>query len=211
VRKAARLPLDVLAPYLLAVPEQPGPLAWPAIFGNEHPVEVEVGFGKGLFLLTSSQALPQVNFLGIEVFRKYQLHTATRLAKRGLTNVRLVCGDARTFLAGHVAAESIQAVHVYFPDPWWKKRHVKRRLFQPDFAVTCERILRCGGRLHVVTDVESYFEHIVETLMHHTRLRRQPPEPTNEHDCLTNFERKYRLEGRPIYRASYVKPEGPGS
>src|SRR5262245_27436720 len=97
VRRAKRLPLEALAPYLLQAPQTPGALSWSEVFGNERPVEIEVGFGKGMFLLTSSQARPDVNFLGIEIFRKYQLYAATRLAKRSLKNVRLLCADARQF------------------------------------------------------------------------------------------------------------------
>src|SRR5262249_18402958 len=135
LRRDRRLPIEELAPYLLSVPETPSPLLWPAIFGNSHPVEIEVGFGKGLFLLTSSQTRPDVNFLGIETERKYQLFAATRMAKRRLTNVRLARADARLFLRDFVASDSCQAIHVYFPDPWWKKRHLKRRVFTPEFAV----------------------------------------------------------------------------
>src|SRR5262249_11359572 len=83
VRRAQRLTLEQLAPALLALPEPPRPYPWPEVFGNEHPVEIEVGFGKGLFLVTATAACPEVNFLGIEIARKYQLFTATRLIKRG--------------------------------------------------------------------------------------------------------------------------------
>jgi tRNA (guanine-N7-)-methyltransferase len=209
VRRARRLPLETLAPYLVEVPEQPATLGWSAVFGNNHPVEIEVGFGKGLFLLTSGQARPEVNFLGVEVFRKYQLYTATRLAKRGLKNVKVACADARAFLAECVPPDSVQAIHVYFPDPWWKTRHRKRRLFTADFAVNCQRVLQPGCRLLVVTDVDSYYQVITETVAQHTRLvlTELPAEKTPSHDFdyLTNFERKYRKEGRPIYRAVYYK------
>jgi len=124
VRRAKRLPLEELAPYLLEPSEPSAQLNWQPIFGNDHPVELEVGFGKGLFLLNACQACPDVNFLGIEILRKYQLYAATRLAKRGVKNVRLVKADAREFLGKFVRDESFQAIHVYFPDPWWKKRHV---------------------------------------------------------------------------------------
>jgi tRNA (guanine-N7-)-methyltransferase len=194
---------------LVEVPEQAATLKWSAVFGNEHPVDIEVGFGKGLFLLTSGQARPDVNFLGIEIFRKYQLYTATRLAKRGLKNVKVACADARTYLAERVTPDSVQAIHVYFPDPWWKTRHRKRRLFTADFAVSCQRVLQPGGRLFVVTDVESYHEIITETVAQHTRLRpeevRAEKTPSHDFDYLTNFERKYRKEGRAIYRAVYRK------
>src|SRR5262249_27926620 len=138
---------------------------------------------------------------------KYQLFTATRLAIRGIGNVRLVKADARLFLRDCVASASVQAVHVYFPDPWWKNRHRKRRVFTPEFAVQCERTLRAGGRLNIVTDVAEYFGVMTELVAQHTRLKPLPapetPEPTNDLDYLTNFERKFRKEGRPIYRGMY--------
>jgi tRNA (guanine-N7-)-methyltransferase len=207
--RVRRLPLEELAAYLLAVPETRGVLAWPRIFGNDNPVEIEVGFGKGLFLVTASQVRPDVNFLGIEIARKYQLFTATRLAKRNLRNVLLARADARAFFRDYVAAESCQAVHVYFPDPWWKKRHLKRRVFTPEFAEQCERILKPGGYLYIVTDVGEYFDVITGILTQRTSLRRlmehETSLPAGEVDYLTNFERKFRLQGRPIYRATYQR------
>jgi tRNA (guanine-N7-)-methyltransferase len=217
VRRAKRLPLDELAPYLLIPPEPPTRIDWRAVFGNDHPVELEIGFGKGLFLLNASQASPHANFVGIEILRKYQLYAATRFAKRGLKNVRLVKADAREFLRDYVSDQSFQAIHVYFPDPWWKKRHMKRRVFMTDFAAQCERTLSSGGRLCVVTDVADYFTVICELLAQHTRLKGLHPgveprlsldrkEPAHDLDYLTNFERKFRKEGRAIHRCIYVKP-----
>jgi tRNA (guanine-N7-)-methyltransferase len=209
VRSSQRLPLEDLAPLLVPVPESPGSLDWTTVFGNDHPIEIEVGFGKGLFLVTAAQANPQVNFFGIEIVRKYQLLTATRLAKRKIPNVRLACADARLFLRNHVAPASVQAVHVYFPDPWWKNRHRKRRVFTADFARECERILRPGGVLHVATDVNEYFAVIIETNARNTRLRPIPPPsptaPAHELDYLTHFERKFRKEGRTIFRVAYER------
>jgi tRNA (guanine-N7-)-methyltransferase len=204
--------LEQLGPYLLEVPDPPRPLDWSAVFGNDHPVEVEVGCGKGLFLLTASQACPEVNFLGVEIVRKYQLFTATRLAKRDLRNVRVARSDARVFLRDCVALGSLQAIHVYFPDPWWKKRHLKRRVFTAEFALQCERVLKPGGHLYVVTDVEEYFGVMTALLAEQTKLRRLPApelkEPVHDLDYLTNFERKFRKEGRPIHRAVYELGRG---
>jgi tRNA (guanine-N7-)-methyltransferase len=209
LRRSRRLPLEDLTPYLLTAPETPTSLAWHNVFGNDHPVEVEVGFGKGLFLLTAARACPNVNFLGVEIIRKYQFFVATRLAKRHLANVRVALADARLFFRDYVAADSCQAVHVYFPDPWWKKRHLKRRLFTAEFAAQCERVLRLGGRLHIVTDVAEYFAVITGLVAERTWLRPLPPaepgEPAHDLDYLTNFERKFRKEGRPIYRQNYEK------
>jgi tRNA (guanine-N7-)-methyltransferase len=215
VRRRNRLPLEALAPYLLPVPEQPGFLEWPAVFGNDNPVEIEIGFGKGLFLITASEACPAVNFLGIEVVRKYQLFTATRLAKRHRTNVRLACSDARLFLRDYIGPATVQAVHVYFPDPWSKKRHHKRRVFTPEFVRECARVLWPGGLLHVVTDVEDYFVLIAEMVGQQTTLRRLPPaaprEAAHDLDYLTNFERKARKRGGVVYRADYEKGVQAGS
>jgi tRNA (guanine-N7-)-methyltransferase len=232
MRVPVRLPLEQLQPYLLdssvfqsairnpqsaievpqsairnpqsamEIPQSAIPINWPTVFGNDRPVEIEVGFGKGLFLLTASQERPDVNFLGIEIERKYQLFTANRIAKRKLGNVRLVCTDAREFLRDCVPAGSVQGLHVYFPDPWWKKRHHKRRLFAVDFAETCALVLKEGGKLEVMSDVEEYFGIIQELLARQQRLRPVLGED-GERRYRTNFERKYRLAGKPIFGASY--------
>jgi tRNA (guanine-N7-)-methyltransferase len=216
VRASRRLPLEALEPYLLDVPH-PGvlppdspafapapPIDWSALFGNDRPVEIEVGSGKGLFLLTQGPARPDTNFLGIEIERKYTLLTATRIARRQLPNVKLACTDARWFMKERVAEASVSALHVYFPDPWWKTRHRKRKLFTRDFSERCVRVLQYLGRLHFATDVADYFAETLEMLNGIAALRVLPP-PANDAEDLTNFERKYRREGRAIYRALYEK------
>ena len=209
MRKPTRLPPEQLEPYLLAPADPPAPLDWAAVFGDARPVELEVGFGKGLFLVTAAQADPGTNFVGVEIERKYVLFTATRLVKRGLTNVRVACADARLFLRDYVAAGSLHAVHVYCPDPWWKKRHQKRRVFTAEFAEQCERVLRPGGRLHVVTDVEEYFGVMRDLLAQRPGLTPLPPPepkgPEHDMDYLTNFERKFRKAGKSIWRALYER------
>ena len=213
MRRIPRLPLEELEPYLLPLPAPPDPTAppspldWREVFGNSNPVEIEVGFGKGLFLLNASLSCPDVNFAGVEIERKHQLFTATRIAKRGLRNVRLACADARGFLRERVAAGSVRAVHVYFPDPWWKKRHHKRRVFTEDFARQGGRVLAPGGHLYVATDVEEYFQVIQDVCGKVEELRRLPEEQPGaaEAEYLTNFERKARLQNKPVYRAVFVR------
>jgi tRNA (guanine-N7-)-methyltransferase len=200
------LPLEQLQPYLLDVPAEPVPLDWSVAFGNERAVEMEVGFGKGLFLVSAAQANPQLNYLGIEIERKYQLFTANRLAKRGLSNVRLACADARTFGRDRVPAGSLRATHVYFPDPWWKKRHHKRRLFTAGFAEQLARVLRPGGMLHLASDVEEYFKIITDLVGRLPTLKPAPDDEGSATDQRGNFERKYRQEGRAIFEALYRKP-----
>jgi tRNA (guanine-N7-)-methyltransferase len=211
MRPDHRLPLSELEPYCLPrEPEGMAPLIdWRELFGNDQPVEIEVGFGKGLFLLTESEKRPETNFLGIEVIRKLQLFVATRLAIRKRSNVRVGCTDGRVVLRHRIAPQSVQAVYVFFPDPWWKKRHKKRRVFTPEFAVSCTHILQAGGRLNIVTDVEEYFQVMTGLVEPMPQFSRCPPlpesTPSHQMDYLTNFERKFRQQCKPIYRASYER------
>jgi tRNA (guanine-N7-)-methyltransferase len=211
MRRAKRLPLEELTPYLWQdAPSEPGltlpPLDWRAVFGNDHPVEMEVGFGKGLFLLNAALRSPEVNFFGIEIMRKYQLFTATRMAVRKLTNVRLACADARNFTRERIPGESVGAIHVYFPDPWWKKRHHKRRVFTEEFVDSCVRALRQGGHYHLATDVPDYFAVMQELCSARAELEQLPISTAlDDQDYLTNFERKARLVGQPVHRALYRK------
>jgi tRNA (guanine-N7-)-methyltransferase len=212
MRKPAKLPLEALAPFLAAPPDPPAPIDWSTLFGNDHPVELEVGFGKGLFLFHESLAHPDVNFVGVEIVRKYQLLTATRMVKanQARPNVRLYCTDARAFLHDCVAADSLAVLHVYFPDPWWKTRHHKRRLFTAEFAAAAFRALRPSGRLSFATDVPAYFETVQAILATMPAWEHLPPPepgtPANDMDYLTNFERKFRQQGRAIYRLLLQKP-----
>lgn len=211
MRKPARLPLSALAPWLHELPAREAypPVDWLALFGNAHPVEVEVGFGKGLFLSTAGAANPGVNYFGIEIVRKYQLFAATRLAKRALPNVRVACGDGKRFLRDAVPTGSVRTVHVYFPDPWWKNRHKKRRLFDAEFAQAAEKALMPGGTLLVVTDVGDYAEMVRKTVAEFPAFVELPPPeekpPEHDMDYLTNFERKFRQEGRAIHRMAYSR------
>ena len=216
MRSHHRLSIEQLAPFLLpdARPGDPAvPFDWPVLFGNSQPVEVEVGFGKGMYLLSASTARPDVNFLGIEIVRKYALYAATRIAIRNLGNVKVACADAKVLMRDRIVEQTVQAVHVFFPDPWWKKRHHKRRLFTPDFVASVERILKIGGHFHVVTDVEEYFGIMRQLVAQFRSLEPAPApaanDPAHDLDYLTNFERKFRKEGRPIYRAAWVKQSKP--
>lgn len=212
MRSRRRLPLEKLAPYLLPDSDRgslPTPIVWRQLFGNDNPVEIEVGFGKGLFLLSAATANPDCNYFGVEILRKYQLGTATRLALQDRSNVKVACADARLLLRDRVADGSVQAMHVYFPDPWWKKKHRKRRLFTAEFAAVVARVLMARGHFHIVSDVEEYFQVMMGIMaglpVFQPAPPRMPTEGKHDLDYLTNFERKFRKEGRPIYRAAFVK------
>lgn len=192
-------------PLLEILPGQvDGPLRFAEIFGRAAPVEIEIGTGKGRFLLQEAERRREVDFLGLEWSLKHLRIARDRAARRRLTNVRLHRADARHVVADLVPDASVARVHVYCPDPWPKKRHHKRRLFTPDTARHLERILAPGGFLHVSTDVRDYFEEIVALVAGHTMLA-QASDPTYPDDGSgkTNYETKYLAAGRPIHRAAW--------
>jgi tRNA (guanine-N7-)-methyltransferase len=202
-----------LSRHLKAFDELPRPWAPQALFGRVAPIEVEVGSGKGLFLRTAAAAKPEVDFLGIEVARKYAAFAAAGLAKAGLTNAVVVSGDGLRLFTEMIPDDSLAAVHVYFPDPWWKKRHRRRRVMRESFLHDIERTLRPGGSLHFWTDVEEYFQTSLELLAAHTTLLGPLPVPETpaEHDMAyrTHFERRVRMASEPVYRAEFQKAEAP--
>lgn len=191
--------------------EPDGPLDWPALFANANPVELEVGCGKGMFLLAAARERPGVNFFGVEIARKYAQFVADRASQLGLTNVRVVRADAQRVLCEWVADCSISALHVYFPDPWWKRRHLKRRLFSERFVTHAARVLRPGGVLRLATDVQDYFRSMQETVANHLEFAPIVDSETlahaNDVEFMTHFERKYRKVGKPIWRANYRRLE----
>jgi tRNA (guanine-N7-)-methyltransferase len=186
--------------------------SWPTLFGTDRPVELEIGSGKGLFLANAAAQRPGHCFLGIELSRKYARLAAERIVKRELANVRIWPGDACRMLPRQISKASLRAIHVYFPDPWWKKRHKKRRVFTSDLVAAIARTLEPQGELHFATDVEEYFEVIQALVADEYVLETiEPPAarpPEHDLDYLTNFERKFRLEGRSIFRARYRKMKG---
>ena len=175
----------------------------------ELPLEVEVGSGKGLFMASASRAYPDRNFLGVEIAGKYARFAAARLSQQERTNAVMLHGDARIVFGKWLPDNSCAAVHVYFPDPWWKKRHYKRRIMNPWFVQQIERVLVPGGSLHFWTDVEDYYRMALETLAEHSRLSGPLPVPElpAEHDLdyRTHFERRMRLHEIQVWRAEFRK------
>jgi len=187
------------------------PRPWDAtqLFGRSAPLEVEVGSGKGLFMASSAAKNPAHDFLGIEIATKYARFAAARIAKQGLTNAVMIHGDAQPIFADLLPDDALAAVHVYFPDPWWKKRHEKRRVLNERFVKLVERKLVPGGSLHYWTDVRERYDETLALLAAETSL--QGPfavaESAPEHDLdyRTHFERRMRLNALPVYRSEFRK------
>ncbi len=211
-RRALRNPdaqLD-LSRHLRTLTELELPFSSAAHFGRNAPLEVEIGSGKGLFLKKAASSEPQHDYVGIEMARKYAVSAAAGLARLQLPNALMIHGDGLRFFREGLSSASVVAVHVYFPDPWWKKRHRKRRVMNGPILHDIERVLVGGGRLHFWTDVEEYFQTTLELICTTTSLAgpfEVAPQPA-EHDLdyRTHFERRMRLHDEPVYRAEFARP-----
>lgn len=180
------------------------PMTW---FDTPGPFELEIGCGKGGFLLSRARANPHLRLLGIEWANKFFKYAADRMARWGLTNVRLMRTDAKFFVMRNLPPACVDVLHLYHPDPWPKKRHHKRRLVQPDFVEAAIRVIAPGGRWLVQSDHADYFEQIERLLGARPELAaiewtqaEADPEPDWRG---TNFEIKYAREGRTIHRAAF--------
>lgn len=209
--------IDVICDKTTPLQDLSIPINLNTLFGNTFPVEIEIGFGKGRFLLEASRQNPRINYIGVERaqkyveitherFEKYIRHYAIDKGSGVFENVRLVWTDANYFLSRYVPEESIQAYHIYFPDPWPKVRQQKRRIFRNrEFLSAIMKTLKSNdGKLYVVTDFAEYFSEIQERLGKWTNL--QPSDFIGYENIATNFEIKYEREGREIFRKLYKKP-----
>ena len=173
------------------------------IFGRVGRVHIEIGSGKGTFLVNQAKAQPEVDFLGIEWARKYYRYAVDRIGRWGLGNVRMIRTDAASFIVDNVPDDSVDCFHVYFPDPWPKKRHNKRRFL---CGANLEQLIRClkrGGEIRIATDHADYYEQIeavlgersdcLEEIEFRPAAGAEPGELTG-----TNYERKYIKDRRSI-------------
>ncbi len=194
----------------------------------DRPLEIEIGSGKGTFLVQQAAEQPETNFLGIEWAREFFEYAADRLRRKGLRNVRMLNLDAGEFFRWRVPDAIAQVIHLYFPDPWPKKRHHKRRIVQDPFLAECRRVLVPEGELRIVTDHPDYWAWMCEHVERATSPRRSdglsPSSPAlaplferrafervgsaQEGELVgSNFERKYRREGRPFHAVILRKPD----
>jgi tRNA (guanine-N7-)-methyltransferase len=179
------------------------PLDLRALFGNSNPVVLEIGSGSGRFLLTSAEERPDRNFLGIEKSLHYHRFIADRLVRRKLTNVRLINHDAFPVMEKMLGDRSISELHIYFPDPWPRPRYHKRRIIRPEALIEMKRVLADDGSGVFVTDHEVYFKKAAPLIEEFFRAERRIPGPDDP--PRTNYEAKYREEGRPIFEVRFRK------
>lgn len=206
-------------PDLAVDPNNLAGLSWPRLFGNERQVELEIGIGKGTFLLRRAKQCPERNFLGIEWANEFYRLALDRMQRWGMANVRVLRTDASDFMQRLCPRGSLSVLHIYHPDPWPKRRHNKRRLFQARFVAAATDCMLAGGRISVQTDHAEYFGVIRELLLDRPDLAEvEFADPrfgiqtaavtegaTNSAGAATNFEIKYRREGRAIYQIAVEK------
>jgi len=205
-----RVPRVVNQDLPLTIGGESPPLLRELVPAGFHEVEIEVGTGKGTFLLAATAARPDIFLLGIEAAPAYARYAAERLKKHGRKNAYMLVDNARLFLEDRVEAAAVARLHVYFPDPWPKRRHRKRRFFTNEVPEVIHRVLKPGGWLLVCTDNAACAGEISRVLGSTPLLVRDQDE---ERRLLaaepghgfspTNFERRYQAEGRIIRRYAF--------
>ena len=191
----------ILDPSTLAAP-----LDIAALYGERRPLEVDVGCGKGRFLVARARQFPRTCFLGIDRRQKRIEKVSRKIRQEQLTNVRLLKLEAAVVVEELLPPLSASAIYLFFPDPWPKRRHHRRRLFSPPFMDALHRALIPGGGFHAATDYAEYFAQIHSLLRKDSRFRELAPfEPSEEER--SEFELTFRSLGQPIYRCSFVKPD----
>jgi len=175
-------------------------LRWEEVFtAPVDTIEIEIGTGKGMFLRREAAERANVGFLGVEKSVKFFLVCAERIARDGRPNVRIVRADAFDLLARWIPRGSIASLHAYFPDPWPKKRHAKRRLLSPALFDLSARAIALGGILAVATDVGPYFAEAAAVLDAHPSFDRTTVTDDDRARVATNYALKYAREGRVLH------------
>tara|TARA_B100000700_G_C14709163_1_gene698248 strand:+ start:149 stop:736 length:588 start_codon:yes stop_codon:yes gene_type:complete len=139
-----------------------------SLYRNNYPVQLEIGFGNGEALIASAESNAYKNYLGIEVYDSGIGSCLNKAKKKQINNIKICSGDAHDVLEVQIADKSLERINIYFPDPWPKKRHHKRRLIQKDFLRLCASKLKKTGQLHIATDWNNYAEHIIEIIEKNT-------------------------------------------
>jgi len=198
--------LEDLGPRFL-IPYSAEPLDLTAAFGRVAPKILEIGFGMGDSSATIAASLPGNDYLGVEVHTPGVGALLKRIGECGLNNVRIVQHDAVEVLNHMIADASLDGIHIFFPDPWPKKRHQKRRLIQPDFVALLSRKLKPDGYLHLATDWEDYAGQMLEVLSGETTLANRADDfsPRPEYRPLTKFEKRGLRLGHGVWDLIFTR------
>jgi tRNA (guanine-N7-)-methyltransferase len=186
-----------------------GPLSFDTMFGRPGPTVLEIGFGMGQSLVTMAEAAPATNFIGIEVHKPGVGKLLHSMAERDVDNIRVYCHDAVEILRDCIPDASLDTIQIFFPDPWHKKRHNKRRLIQPPFVAQLLTRLKPGGTLHLATDWENYAEQMmavlsaVDGLSNTCGAGQFAPRP--EHRPLTKFELRGERLGHGVWDLIFIR------
>jgi len=179
------------------------------LYSRQAPRMIEIGFGTGEALMQFAQAHPDIDCLGIEVHRPGAGHLLLQMQTHCITNVRVSCHDAVEVLARQIPADSIDLVHIFFPDPWHKTRHHKRRLIQPAFTDLLARVIKIGGILRLATDWEDYAKHMRAVLDEHCAFVNIAGTAgfvaRPDHRPLTRFERRGHRLGHGVWDMEYMR------
>lgn len=172
-----------------------------AEFANQNPLVVEIGFGMGDSLLQMAEENPGMNFVGIEVHRPGVGHLLRLAAEKGITNLRVYCADTTSVFEGAIPAGSVDRIQIFFPDPWPKKRHHKRRLLNAEFVSRIEHALAPGGTIHIATDWAPYGEKIDALMLESGTLKPVLP-PSRP---LTKYEKRGKRLGHKVMDLAFEK------
>jgi len=180
-----------------------GQIDFDALFGRNAPRILEIGFGNGDSLAAIAQAQPENDYLGIEVHTPGVGHLLLKIEELGLSNVRVMCDDAVEVLTRRIAPESLDAVYLFFADPWPKKRHHKRRIVQAEFVQLLRSRLKPGGCFHMATDWQNYAEHMLEVMRAAEGFRNTSASgdyvPRPDYRPLTKFEQRGQRLGHGVW------------
>ncbi len=196
------------------IPPNGGTLDFERLFGRRAPCLLEIGFGMGDALSAMALTHPENNYLGIEVYRPGIGGLLGRLADECIDNVRVICGDAVEVLEGRIPPRGLDGVYLFFPDPWPKKRHHKRRIVQPGFIALLASRLKPGSLLHMATDWEDYARHMIAVMARAEGFERLTGKEAAMHAAVrppTKFERRGRQAGHEIHDLVYVLRAGAAS
>lgn len=170
------------------------------IFSNNKPVVIEIGFGTGETLIKNAENNPNTNYIGVEVYQSGCINILNFLKENAINNLRICQGDAKEILHKYISDKALSGIQIYFPDPWPKKKHHKRRLVQTDFVNLLAKKLKTGGIVHLATDWQNYAEHMLEVLNQNSHYENLS-DSDDYVDCnreLTKFEQKGLIKGHVI-------------